>query len=122
MVISHWKPSLLLVGFAAATALCSPPVRASAHPAIDIAVKNWSFTPATVDAHVGQPTVLRFTSSEGVHGVESAQLGLPKTTITPGKVSEVSFTPTTAGTFAVHCAIICGEGHDKMMLTVKVSP
>ncbi len=112
----------LIIGFAAAAAIFVSPVIISAQPAVDIAVKNWSYTPATIDAHVGEATTLRFASSEGVHGVEAAQLGLAKTIIVPGKVTEVSFTPKTAGTFAVHCAVVCGEGHDKMMITVKVSP
>ena len=93
---------------------------ASAHPTVDIAVANWKFTPAKIQAHVGEQMTLRFTSSEGVHGVESADLGIPKTTIPPGKVTEVSFTPKKAGTYVIHCAILCGDGHDKMTLTVEV--
>jgi len=87
---------------------------------IDVAVKNWSFTPSTITAHVGKPTTLRFKSSEGVHGVESADIGLESTTIMPGKTVEATFTPTKAGTFEVHCTIYCGAGHDKMKFTVKV--
>ena len=96
--------------------------RAGAPAEIDVVVKNWSFTPASIETHVGTPTLLRFTDSEGVHGVESADLGLKRTTIAPGKTTEVTFTPTKAGTFPVHCAIMCGEGHDAMLLTVHVLP
>jgi heme/copper-type cytochrome/quinol oxidase subunit 2 len=122
LVISRAR-SLLVAGFAAATFMCVSPVIASAaHAPVDVVVKNWSFTPSTIEAHVGEPVLLRFTDSEGVHGVEAADIGLVKTMITPGKVTEVTFTPKTTGTFAVHCAVVCGEGHDKMVLTAHVSP
>lgn len=120
-MISSSKRSLITLIIIAGLSLSTAAAVTSAHPAVDIAVKNWSFTPATVEAHVGEATLLRFTSSEGVHGVESDEIGLKKTTLVPDKVTEVSFTPKTAGTFVVHCAIICGEGHDKMVLTVKVA-
>ncbi len=110
------------LSFAVAATLVLLPAASYADPSIDIAVKNWGFTPATIEAHVGQPTLVRFNSSEGVHGVESAELGLVKTVIVPGKLTDVTFTPKTVGTFVVHCAVMCGEGHDKMLLTVKVVP
>jgi len=94
----------------------------SAHPTVDVAVANWKFTPAKIEAHVGEQTTLRFTSSEGVHGIQSDELGIPKTVISPGKVVEVVFTPKKAGTFVAQCAVMCGEGHDKMALTIEVKP
>ena len=109
------------IGLAAAAILISAAVRPSAaHPSVDVVASNWKFTPATIEAHVGEETTLRLTSSEGVHGIESADLGIPKTMITPGKFVEVKFTPKKAGTYVLHCAIMCGEGHEKMALTIKV--
>ncbi|HEV3156410.1 MAG TPA: cupredoxin domain-containing protein [Candidatus Baltobacteraceae bacterium] len=93
-----------------------------AEPPINVAVSNWKFAPALVEAHVGETITLRLKSSEGVHGVFSGDLGIPKTMILPGKVVEVSFTPKKAGTYQVHCSIPCGEGHDKMFFIVKVDP
>jgi heme/copper-type cytochrome/quinol oxidase subunit 2 len=98
------------------------PAVSSAASSADIVVKNWSFTASTVEAHVGEPAVLRFTDSEAIHGIESADLGIPKTMIVPGKVTEVSLTPKAARTFPLQCATVCGEGHDKMLLTVKAVP
>jgi len=121
MNLSLGARSFAIIGLATA-AIFARPILTAASPTVDVAVKNWSFTPATIEARVGEPTALRFTSTEGVHGVESTQIGLAKTMIVPGKASEVSFTPKTAGTFAVHCAIVCGAGHEKMVMTVKVSP
>jgi len=52
--------------------------------------------------------------------VQSSDLGIPMTTIAPGKGVDVTVTPKTAGTYKLPCEIFCGAGHDKMILTVKV--
>ena len=92
-----------------------------AHPSIDIAVANWKFTPATITVPVGLQTALRLTSTSGVHGIKSDDLGIPMTTIPNGKVVEVTFTPKKAGTYVLHCQIVCGPGHADMALTIIVS-
>ncbi len=109
-----------LVAALVAAALGAPIQRAIAHPSIDIAASNWKFTPDIIKLHVGETTTLRLTSTEGVHGIKSDELGIPLTTISPGKFVTVSVTPKKEGTYILHCAIICGPGHDKMALTVKV--
>lgn len=105
---------LVTLGFSGAN------MRAVAHPSIDIVASNWKFTPNTITLPVGEATQLRLTSSEGVHGLKSDELGIPLTTITPGKFVTVSVTPRKAGIYAVHCAIVCGPGHENMTLTIKV--
>jgi len=97
-------------------------VPAGAHPTIDVVAANWKFTPATITIHVNDPTTLRLTSAEGVHGVKSDELGIPNTMITPGSNKTVTFTATKAGTYVIHCSVICGSGHADMKLTVVVEP
>jgi cytochrome c oxidase subunit 2 len=94
---------------------------ASAHPSIDIAVANWKFTPAKITVPLGEATTLRLTSTSGVHGIKSDDLGIPLTTIPNGKVVEVTFTPKKAGTYVLHCMIVCGPGHADMALTIVVA-
>jgi len=110
----------LAVVVAAAAALV--PATSSAHPSIDVAVANWKFTPNKITIPVGEPTTLRLTTTSGVHGIKSDDLGIPMTTIPNGKVIEVTFTPKKAGTYVLHCQIFCGPGHADMALTIVVTP
>ena len=97
-------------------------IPAAAHPSIDVVASNWKFTPSAIDLHVGETTTIRLTSSEGVHGLKSDDLGIPQTAITPGQFTTVSVTPKKAGKYVLHCAIMCGAGHADMTLTVNVLP
>jgi cytochrome c oxidase subunit 2 len=92
-----------------------------AHPSIDIAVANWKFTPAKITIPVGDPTTLRLTTTSGVHGIQSDELGIPLTSIPNGKVILVTFTPKKAGTYVIHCMTFCGPGHADMALTIVVA-
>ena len=94
---------------------------ASAHPSIDVAASNWKFTPAKITVPVNEETTLRLTSTGGVHGVKSDELGIPDTVISPGKFVDVKFTPKKAGTYVVHCSVVCGPGHPDMALTIVVT-
>lgn len=93
---------------------------ASATSTVNIVTTNWKFTPSTIVLHVGQTTTLRLTSHEGVHGLQSADLGIPQTAIVPGTFKTVNVTPRKVGTYVLHCSIFCGAGHPNMTLTVKV--
>ncbi len=95
------------------------PLIGAAHPSIDIVASNWKFTPDNITVPVGEPSTLRLTSSEGVHGLASKELGIDDTTIMPNKIVTVTFTPSKAGTYVVHCSIVCGAGHPNMALTIK---
>lgn len=105
-----------------AAAVSLIPATSSAHPSIDIAVANWKFTPDKITIPLGEPTTLRLTSTSGVHGIKSDELGIPMTTIPNGKVVEVTFTPKKAGTYVLPCQIFCGPGHADMKLTIIVTP
>jgi cytochrome c oxidase subunit II len=104
-----------IAGLSGVTATC-----AVADQTIDIVASNWKFTPNTIQLHAGQTSTLRLTSSEGVHGLESADLGIAQTMIMPGSVRTVSVTPKKPGKYVLHCAIMCGAGHPNMTLTVNV--
>jgi len=94
---------------------------AFAHPTIDVAASNWKFTPAKITIPAGELTKLRLTSTTGVHGLKSDDLGIKDTTITPDKFTIVELTPKKAGTYVVHCSVVCGPGHPDMALTIVVA-
>ncbi|MBV9056165.1 MAG: cupredoxin domain-containing protein [Candidatus Eremiobacteraeota bacterium] len=112
-----------LQGFAAAAVIAASvgaPATTVAAQSVDVVASNWKFTPNAITLHVGQPTTLRLTSSGGVHGLESADLGIPQTAIAPGSTKTITVTPKKAGKYVLHCAIMCGAGHANMTLTVDV--
>lgn len=103
-----------------ASFLGAPVIAAAANPTVDIVASNWKFTPNVIQLHVGQATTLHLTSKEGVHGLQSDELGIPMTTIAPGAGTNVTVTAKKAGKYVLHCAIMCGAGHTNMTLTVNV--
>ncbi|MBV9332438.1 MAG: cupredoxin domain-containing protein [Candidatus Eremiobacteraeota bacterium] len=108
----------LAVAFVGLSTVAHP----ATHPTIDIAASNWKFTPNTIQLHVGETTTLRLSSTDGVHGLQSDDLGIPMTMITPGSAKTVAVTATKAGKYVLHCAIMCGAGHANMTLTINVVP
>ena len=110
----------LAVAAAIAGFVGAPTTLVAANSSVDIAASNWKFTPNTIELHVGQTTTLHLTSSEGVHGLKSDELGIPQTMIVPGSTKLVEVTPKKAGKYILHCAVMCGAGHPNMALTVNV--
>lgn len=79
-----------------------------------------SFSPSAITVKAGEAVTLKFVGTSGVHGVESKELGIPATTITPGSAKTVVFTPQKPGTYTLHCTIMCGPQHGNMEVVVKV--
>jgi cytochrome c oxidase subunit 2 len=109
---------LLATGAIAMIALVGPARAAGTD--VTLQASNWQFSPAVIEAHVGVPMTLHVTSTEGVHGISSDELGIPSTMLTPEKTVTVTFTPKKAGTYVVHCSVPCGPGHADMKFTVNV--
>lgn len=109
----------LLVAVAALTFTFAT-LPAQAGQQVNLVASNWKFTPRTITVHMNQPVTLHLTSTQGVHGIYSSELGIANTTITPGKTETVTFTPRKKGTYTVHCTVFCGAGHVNMTFTVKV--
>ena len=110
----------LLSAIVVCAAVAAANLTATAHPSLDIVAANWKFTPNAITVPVNEPTTLRLTSSGGVHGIKSDELGIPDTIIMPGKFVTVTFTPHKAGVYVLHCSVICGAGHPNMILTITV--
>ncbi len=117
--------SRIISAAAAAAALSLLPLIGMADTASDsstiqvVAVPS-KFSPDKITLHAGVTTKLEFTHTEGVHSIQSEQLGIPLTTLTPGKDVVIEVTPQKAGTYVLHCEVICGTDHENMILTVSV--
>ena len=97
------------------------PVASGAPLSVNVTASNWKFAPDSINLTLGKTMKLHLSSSSGVHGLESAELGIPLTAMEPGKIVTVSVTPEKTGTYVLHCAIVCGSGHENMTLTVVVA-
>lgn len=96
-------------------------VASNANPSpVHITAVVSKFTPAKVTLQKGVTTDLVFTDNEGVHSIESSALGIPQTTLLPGKTVTIPVTPKADGTFVLRCETFCGEDHDAMSLVVNV--
>jgi len=113
---------LLALGLIMGLATSTVPIRARAEEGpqvIKITASKFQFTPDHITLVKGQPVTLQLTSSDRVHGFMIRTLKID-TEINPGKVTEVTLTPQTAGTFTAICDHYCGLGHGNMKMKVVV--
>jgi cytochrome c oxidase subunit II len=99
-------------------------VRAHSDPApqvMRITASKFHFEPDHITLHKGEPVTLQLTSIDATHGFMIRALKID-TDIKPGKLTEVTVTPDTAGTFTAICDHYCGTGHGMMKLKVKIEP
>ena len=80
---------------------------------------GWS--PDVLQAEVGQPLHLRFTSDDVVHGFAVGQMDMDAVDIEPGKVTDVTLTFDKPGIFTFFCTRWCGVNHWRMRGTIEVT-
>ncbi len=113
---------LVLALIASALALKPATTVAADDAVIAIDASDFAFSPNKITLHVGTPTTLRLESKEGVHGFASPELGIDTTLLRPNHPVTFTVVATTVQEFMVHCAHVCGLGHDGMQLAVDVVP
>jgi heme/copper-type cytochrome/quinol oxidase subunit 2 len=116
--VSPFVPFVLAFAILADASPTAPPQA----DAVEVVAANWTFTPAKIVMHVGTPTTLHVTSTGGVHGIASDELGIARTGIIPDTPLTITVTPKRAGTYRLGCAIVCGPGQEEMQLLVDVQP
>ena len=112
------QPRFISVLLAAVVALFS--IAAQPTRSVDVTASTGAFAPTSIQVHVHEATRLHLTSTAGVHGLESTELGIPMTLIRPGEFADVTIDADKPGTYTLHCANFCGAGHAEMTLTVNV--
>ncbi|PZR56935.1 MAG: cytochrome C oxidase subunit II [Candidatus Meridianibacter frigidus] len=111
-----------LLSFACALALgalAAAPATAKTSQ-INVTARNFAFVPSTITLKLHQRTKLRFVGTQGMHGITIPELGVNNVVSIGPKPAMVNVTPTRTGTFVARCAVFCGAGHAKMVLTIKV--
>jgi cytochrome c oxidase subunit 2 len=88
-------------------------------PVIKITASKFHFEPDHITLYKGQPVTLQLTSTDATHGFMIRALKIDAE-IKPGKVTEMTVTPETPGTFTAICDHYCGTGHGMMKLKVQV--
>ncbi|NUQ86259.1 MAG: cupredoxin domain-containing protein, partial [Anaerolineales bacterium] len=80
---------------------------------------GWS--PDVIQAEVGKPLHLKFTSDDVVHGFAVGQMDMPSVDLPPGKVTEVTLIFDKPGTYTYYCTRWCGLNHWRMRGTIEVT-
>ncbi|MFF2479483.1 cupredoxin domain-containing protein [Paenibacillus sp. NPDC058071] len=83
---------------------------------ITIKAENWKFNPKEIKVNVGDTINLKMENVSGNHGIEIPDLNV---NLKSGETK--SFTVDKAGSYAFHCSIQCGSGHNDMVGTLVVS-
>jgi cytochrome c oxidase subunit II len=93
--------------------------RAENPQVVKITASKFNFTPDHITLVKGRPVTLQFTSTDCTHGFLIRALNI-ETSIKPGTITQMTVTPTVAGTFKAICDRYCGLGHRGMKMTVVV--
>ena len=79
------------------------------------------WNPDVLQAEVGKPLHLKFTSDDVVHGFAVGQMDMPSVDIFPGKVTELTLTFDKPGIYTYYCTRWCGLNHWRMRGTIEVT-
>jgi cytochrome c oxidase subunit 2 len=119
----QWTLRVAVSGLALVAGLLtvtSPPARAQDEPrVIVITAKRFEFSPNLITLARGETVKLQIKSEDVTHGLFLRPLGIDAE-IVPGRVTELTVTPETAGTYRAICDHFCGAGHGGMKMTIVV--
>lgn len=115
----HW-PLVVLILVVGAGGLPSGTAHADSGPrVIEITAKRFGFSPNQITVKKGETVILRLTSEDVTHGFFTRAFRIDED-IEPGKATDVTVTPQTAGTFPIICDHFCGANHGNMNMTLVV--
>jgi cytochrome c oxidase subunit 2 len=108
-----------IVAIAASCAIKTIPARSQEPQVIKITASKFHFSPDHITLKKGQPVTLELTSTDATHGFLIRALKID-TDVKPGRTTNMTVTPQTAGTFKAICDHYCGLGHGMMKIAVTV--
>jgi cytochrome c oxidase subunit 2 len=80
---------------------------------IKITARQWRFTPEEIHLVSGQAAILEIVSLDVTHGFDVPDLGV-RVDVNPGAPVRIPVQPQHVGTYAFHCDVFCGDGHEEM--------
>src|SRR6267143_3956701 len=87
---------------------------------IRITARKFDFVPNDIELKKGEPVVLEFTTADVLMGFNAPDFKV-RTDIVPGQVARVRLAPDRTGDFGFFCDVFCGEGHETMSGTIRVT-
>jgi cytochrome c oxidase subunit 2 len=87
---------------------------------IAITAHRFTFEPNQITLKKGESVTLQLTTSDVTHGFYLKPLKIDEV-IEPGKTTNVTVTPQTAGMFTTICDHFCGTNHGNMKMTIVVT-
>ncbi len=87
---------------------------------IRVTARKFEFVPEKIELKKGEPVVLEFTTADVLMGFNTPDFKL-RADIPPGQVVRVHLTPDRVGEFEFFCDNFCGEGHETMTGTIRVT-
>lgn len=94
-------------------------LRAQEPKVIEITAKRFAFTPNEITLKKGETVKLKVVSEDVTHGLYLKPLKIDAD-LQPGKTTEITVTPQTAGKFTAICDHFCGVNHGNMKMTIVV--
>ncbi|MBM4427890.1 MAG: c-type cytochrome [Chloroflexi bacterium] len=83
--------------------------------------EDGGWNPDVIQAEVGKPLHLKFTSDDVVHGFAVGQMDMQSVDILPGKVTDITLNFDEPGIYTFFCTRWCGLNHWRMRGTIEVS-
>ena len=111
--------SLIIAGSLFVAGPVAAPVNAKAPRIVEITAKRFGFSPDKITLKKNETVILRLRSEDVTHGFFLRALKLDED-ISPDAPTDITVTPTTAGTFTTICDHFCGANHGNMKMTIVV--
>jgi cytochrome c oxidase subunit II len=115
----HRRIILASLVILAVGALVPHGTRAQSPRVINITAQRFEFSPNQVTLKKGETVKFALASKDVTHGFFLKPLKIDEI-IEPGKTTEVTVTPQTAGTYLLICDHFCGVNHGAMNMKVVV--
>ncbi|HKA43011.1 MAG TPA: cupredoxin domain-containing protein [Burkholderiales bacterium] len=104
----------------AASSALGARVLAQGERIIRITARKFEYEPSAIELRKDEPVLLELVSADVTMGFNVPAFKV-RTDIVPGQVARVRLKPDQAGTFDFYCDVFCGDFHEDMSGTIRVT-